>query len=208
MNQTDIYLIRHGQTSWNAERRIQGITETSLNETGREQARKIGQDFSDLCIGAIYTSPLKRAKETAEIIGTFHGCGIFVDPMLYEGKFGELEGITVPEFHEKYARDIQSRHNLSREERMHHKYTSGAESIHEVVERVIPSLNRIARDHIGENIIVVTHGFVIRSLLMVIAGHDDREIFVSNTGMLHLKGDGLTFHVVKHEGIEFKKNPI
>jgi len=205
MSQSDLYLIRHGQTDWNAKQRIQGTTETSLNEIGREQARKLGRDFSDLCVGAIYTSPLKRAKETAEIIGSFHGCAIFEDPMLHEGKFGELEGITVPEFHKKYAKEIKRRHGLSSQERIHHKYTPGGESIQEIASRVVPSLHRIARGHIGENVIVVTHGFVMRSLLMVIGEFDEREILVSNAGMLHLKGDGIFLQVVKHEGIEFKR---
>jgi broad specificity phosphatase PhoE len=206
MNQTDIYLVRHGQTEWNAQRRIQGTTEVSLNDCGREQARKLGKEFAELCIGAIYTSPLGRAKETAEIIASFHGCGIFIDPMLHEGKFGALEGITVDEFHKKFAEAIKARHMLPREERMRHKYVPEAESIQEITARVVPSLHRIAQAHSGENVIVVTHGFVMRSLLSVIGGFEEREIMVGNGGMLHLKGDGLELQVVKHAGIEFHRH--
>lgn len=205
MSQTDLYLIRHGQTDWNAKLRIQGITETCLDDIGKEQARKLGVSFAELCVGAIYTSPLKRAKETAEIIGSFHGCAIIEDPMLHEGKFGELEGISVPEFNEKYAAEIKRRHQLPREQRLRHKFSPGAESVHEIASRVVPSLHQIAKGHVGENVIVVTHGFVMRSLLMVIGEFDERGILVSNAGVLHLKGDGLSLQVVKHEGIEFKK---
>jgi len=204
MEQANIYLVRHGQTQWNAERRIQGLTDIPLDDHGRQQAKKVGQDFSDLCIGAIYASYLRRAQETAEIIAEFHGCGIFIEPLLHEGKYGKLEGMTVADFHEKYAQAIQVRHILSLEERIHHKYEPDAESIHEIVTRVTSVLHRLAKEHIGENVIVVTHGFVMRSLLTVLGGFDEREIMVGNGGVLHLKGDGVTLRIVKHDGIEFK----
>ena len=204
MNQTDIYLVRHGETHWNADRRIQGVTEASLNDKGREQAQKVGQELSNLCIEAVYSFPLKRAQETSEIIGAFHGCGLFIDAMLHEGKFGELEGTTISDFYQKYAEAIRARHELSRKERLHHKYVPGSESIHEIVTRVVPSLQHIARTHMGENVIVVTHGFVMGNLLVILGGDDEREILVGNGGVLHLKGDGLTLYVVKHQGIEFK----
>jgi broad specificity phosphatase PhoE len=208
MSQSNLYLIRHGQTDWNEKKRIQGITEVPLNEIGREQVRKVARNFSDLLIGAIYTSPLQRAKETAEIMGSFHPCAIVEERMLHEGKFGALEGITIPEFDEKYAEEIKRRHQLPCQERIHHKYTPDGESIYEILSRVIPFLHRIARDHMGENVIVVTHGFVMKSLFIdmsrIIGEFDERKIFVSNAGVLHLVGDGLSLQVVRHEGIELK----
>jgi broad specificity phosphatase PhoE len=205
MSQTDLYLIRHGQTNWNAERRIQGSTDTSaLTDMGRAQAQKAGERLSALTVSAIYSSPMKRARETAQIISSFHGCQVFEEPYLHEGKFGKLEGLTVSEFEKQYEEEIQRRRQLPKEERLHHKYDEAAESTHEIVTRVIPALKRIALAHMGQNIIVVTHGLVIKSLLVMIGEFDEQGMMVANGGMVHLRGDGETFHLVKHEGITFK----
>ncbi|TAL19634.1 histidine phosphatase family protein [Patescibacteria group bacterium] len=92
-----IILARHCETDWNVQRRMQGHTDTELNDTGREQARKLGQLLSDKKIDWIYSSNLKRASQTAEIIATIVKAPVKLDERLREICFGRLEGLTLDE---------------------------------------------------------------------------------------------------------------
>ncbi|MBX9717325.1 MAG: histidine phosphatase family protein, partial [Microbacteriaceae bacterium] len=96
-------LVRHGETDWNRERRIQGSTDIPLNDTGREQARATGALLSSRRWTALVASPLSRAAETAKIIGEHVGLG---DPeleqRLAERDYGEAEGLTGPEIDAKF----------------------------------------------------------------------------------------------------------
>ena len=87
-----IYVVRHGQTKWNLEGRIQGKTDIELNEKGREQAKTIRDLIAKYDIDLIISSPLKRAKETAEIINSKLKCPIIFDKALEERCYGEFEG--------------------------------------------------------------------------------------------------------------------
>jgi probable phosphoglycerate mutase len=91
-----IYLIRHGQTDWNLERRIQGHTDIPLNDKGKSDAEKAAEEISQLKIDKIISSDLQRAKETAKIIAEcFKRCPIIFDNRLREISFGDLEGVCV-----------------------------------------------------------------------------------------------------------------
>ena len=92
-----ILVTRHGQTSWNVLGKIQGQTDIELNETGRIQARETGESIKNEDIDLIITSPLKRARETAEIINKNFNVNIIEDRRLMERCFGEYEGLTKEE---------------------------------------------------------------------------------------------------------------
>ena len=93
-----VYLVRHGETDWNIEKRFQGQRDIPLNERGLAQARASGQALSGLRFGAIFASPLHRACRTAEIIaGYTGGAPVVTDPLLIERSFGALEGMTLPQ---------------------------------------------------------------------------------------------------------------
>ncbi len=92
-----VFVTRHGQTSWNVLGKIQGQTDIELNETGRMQARETGESIKNEDIDLIITSPLKRAKETAEIINKNFNVNIIEDKRLMERFFGEYEGLTKEE---------------------------------------------------------------------------------------------------------------
>ena len=91
-----IYLIRHGQTDWNLEKKTQGHTDISLNENGKEQAKLVSRIISNYKIDKIYSSDLLRAKETAEIINENFGLNIILDNRLREINYGDLEGVPRP----------------------------------------------------------------------------------------------------------------
>ena len=96
-----LILVRHGETIWNKEKKIQGITDIGLNEKGIEQAEKLAYSLQKEELDAIITSPLRRAYDTAQAIGKYHDISIKVEEDLQELNAGELEGLTWPEL-ERY----------------------------------------------------------------------------------------------------------
>jgi uncharacterized phosphatase len=149
---TLIYLVRHGETDWNRERRIQGATDIPLNDTGREQAAATGRLLSSRTWDAIITSPLARARETAEIIGSTAGRRrLHTLDQIVERRYGDAEGLTYEQVEERFPNDAD---------------VPGRESRDAVAARVIPALVLLAEQHRGESIVVVSHGGVIRAVLL------------------------------------------
>ncbi|WP_296538025.1 histidine phosphatase family protein, partial [uncultured Actinomyces sp.] len=90
---TDLILWRHGQTDYNLQGRIQGRVDIPLNETGREQARRAADGIAALAPTRIVSSPLTRARATAEVLASLTGLGVEIDPGLAEKSFGDWEGL-------------------------------------------------------------------------------------------------------------------
>ena len=152
---TLIYFVRHGETEWNLNRRIQGRTDIPLNETGRDQARETGRLLSSRRWDLIVSSPLSRAFETASIIAEELGMPrpeVLRD--VEERNYGDAEGLTYEQIERQFPDDAP---------------VPGRESRDEVTARVIPAIVDLAERHPGQSILVVTHGGVIRSVLMKVA---------------------------------------
>jgi probable phosphoglycerate mutase len=149
---TTFTFVRHGQTDWNFQKRIQGSTDIPLNETGREQAREAGAALAGRAWDGIVASPLSRARETAEIIASIVGLGApeLVDALV-ERSYGEVEGLNAAELAERFPDPLAP--------------VPGREKRSDVVRRVLPALESLAREHPGESLIVVSHGGVIGSLI-------------------------------------------
>lgn len=147
---TKIYLMRHGETEWNKLTKLQGHEDIELNETGRKQATVVACYYDSINVDVIYTSPLKRAKETGGIIGRLQGVKhIFEENDLIERDYGVLSGLTLKERKERYPNG-------------HHP---DVESNEMVQERMMTALTKIANLNHGKNIIVVSHGSAINSVL-------------------------------------------
>jgi uncharacterized phosphatase len=170
---TDLYLVRHGETEWNRLRRIQGLTDIPLNDTGREQARRTGMLLTRRPIARVYASPLVRARETAELIAAELGVAA---PVLreefVERNYGAAEGMTFREIDQRYPPGME---------------VPGRETRDQVAARALPGLQAIAAAHPGESIAVVSHGGVIRAALM--AAEPDWGFTAITNGSVH------TFHV-------------
>lgn len=151
-----ICFIRHGETEWNRAKKLQGRCDIPLSPIGREQANKIGRLLTKEKWHVIVTSPLLRAKETANIIFEYvkpiyflEDCGII------EKDFGEATGME-PELRNKLYKDRNYPH---------------METDAEIENRVSKSLNNIISDFCDKNVLVISHSSVIKTILHLITGH-------------------------------------
>jgi broad specificity phosphatase PhoE len=139
---TTLLLVRHGETDWNADGRLQGQTDRPLSDYGRRQARRLAGELEGEELEAIYSSDLARARETAEIVGGRLGLPVVLDPDLREKDWGTWEGLTAAE-------------------RDRVEFVGEPTAVHQ--ERVLGALRRIAELHPGERrVLVVTHGGSMR----------------------------------------------
>ena len=159
-----LYIIRHGETEWNVKRRFQGRSDIPLNEEGRRLARITSDALKDVPFTRIYTSPLKRAYETAMIIKGERDIPVMVEPRIIEIGFGEYEGlccgkenynIPAPEFMNFFDKPEA------------YRPPRGAEGIEELKERTADFLQEIVhnKDMEQDTILVSTHGAALRGLL-------------------------------------------
>ncbi|HET7566757.1 MAG TPA: histidine phosphatase family protein [Gaiellaceae bacterium] len=146
---TTLLLVRHGETDWNAEGRLQGHTDTPLNDYGRRQAKQLAEQLAGEPLDAVYASDLARARETAEILGERLGLTVVLDPGLREKNWGSWEGLTGPE------RDTVEFEGESTEE---HR------------DRILGALRRIAERHPDGRVLVVTHGGSMRRVQTAATG--------------------------------------
>jgi broad specificity phosphatase PhoE len=154
---TELLLVRHGETDWNRDLRVQGHADRPLNDTGREQARAIAEELARETIDAIYTSDLARARETAELIAERAGVPFVLEPQLREIDVGEWQGLTRAEIEEQFPEGMRSWHERG------HGWEEG-ETYEELAERVLTALDRIVRAHPGGRVVVVGHGGTIRAI--------------------------------------------
>jgi broad specificity phosphatase PhoE len=139
---TTLLLVRHGETDWNAEGRLQGHTDRPLSDYGGRQAQQLAGELEDDELEAIYSSDLARARETAEIVGERLGLPVVLDPDLREKDWGTWEG-------------------LNAVERDRVEFVGETTEAHQ--ERILQALRRIAERHPGDRrVLVVTHGGSMR----------------------------------------------
>ncbi|MCH8994033.1 MAG: histidine phosphatase family protein [Chloroflexi bacterium] len=155
-----LLLIRHGETSANAEGRLQGHLDVSLSEPGRGQSEQLAERLSHLSLEALYTSPLKRARETAHIIAGRNGLTPEDRPALMERDVGELAGLNREEIRARYPDFIRARAEARPDVAV-----PGFESDADLKRRVLGGLGAIIESHPGETIGVVSHGGVIAAFL-------------------------------------------
>jgi len=155
MTTTRLCLIRHGETAWNAEKRLQGHIDIPLNTRGEIQARQMAQALKDakLNFDVLFTSDLKRAIDTSAAVVQLFGVVAQVDSNLRERHFGSLQGLSINEA-PLLRPDIWQAH-ISRD--LDHEL-EGGESIRQFALRVQRALDRIEEQHPGKTVLMVSHG--------------------------------------------------
>lgn len=166
MEATRIIAVRHGETSWNVDARIQGQTDVGLNDTGRWQAQRVSKALAGESISAVYSSDLERAHETAQSIAQVAGIAVIPHEGLRERSFGMFEGKTFDEIHRAWPDQAQNWRKRIPE----WQPPEGGESLLELRARVTRTLEELASRHPGQQIVVVAHGGVLDALYRVATG--------------------------------------
>lgn len=174
-------LVRHGETDWNAGRRIQGQIDPLLNANGIAQARAAAEALARQRLAAIYSSDLLRARHTAEIIAARHHLSVRLSSALRERHCGILQGLTYAEAELRYPDSYARFARRHLDERLDH-----GESLREFGARVSGALHAIAEAHPGEHVLVVAHGGVLDiayRLATQRALEAARDFTISNAGL-------------------------
>lgn len=194
MNPTRLCILRHGETDWNAERRLQGQIDIPLNAAGRAQAAAtaaglLGQDFA-----AVYSSDLARTWQTAQPIAAALGLCAIATPVLRERHYGRMQGLTgaeaqqsCPALHAVYAA------------RDPHHDLDGGESLTAFAERVAQALRDLVAAHPGQTLLLVAHGGVLDIVYRLATGRDlsaPRDFPIPNAGLNWLEYRAGAWHLV------------
>lgn len=154
MNQTAIGFFRHGQTDWNIDLRLQGTADIPMNAFGIQQVSKAADKLSEMNWDLVLTSPLGRARQTAEILANKLGVSeVITQELLLERAFGVGEGMLYDEWSNKYA---------------HLDEIPGAESTAEITARAERVLAHLGQEFEGKKVLAVSHGALIRFVLQVV----------------------------------------
>jgi 2,3-bisphosphoglycerate-dependent phosphoglycerate mutase len=194
METTRILLVRHGETDWNASGRIQGHNDTPLNAAGRQQAQRTAQRLAREPIKALYSSDLARAFETATIIGAPLGLTVVTSARLRERQYGLWEGLTAAEIQARYPEQFA----IWRARTTDFAPPQG-ETRSELLTRALAELQTIARRHVRDMVVVVTHGGLCYVLINHILGSvngDQREFTFGNASIHTLEVTGDRWSVI------------
>jgi broad specificity phosphatase PhoE len=152
---TIIGLLRHGQTDWNIDFRLQGTTDIPLNQTGIQQALEVAEVFKGTDWHGITSSSLSRAQATARIVAEISGIPqLDIEPLLLERAFGVGEGLTYDEWRELH-------HDISQ--------IPGCESVEELTARCHRLLDALLESHRGKKVLAVSHGALIRKVIEILS---------------------------------------
>lgn len=194
MSPTRLCIVRHGETDWNAEQRIQGQIDIPLNAAGRAQAAAAAAGLAARPFAAVYSSDLARAWQTASLIAEPLGLCPQAVPGLRERHFGRMQGLTraearqrFPAVHAAYAARDPG-HDLD-----------GGEPLAHFAARVARTLGELARAHAGRTLLVVAHGGVLDVAYRLAAGRDlsaPRDFPVPNAGLNWLEHRDAAWHLV------------
>ncbi|MBI3531832.1 MAG: histidine phosphatase family protein [Burkholderiales bacterium] len=169
MDATRILAIRHGETAWNVDTRIQGHLDIPLNERGRWQAQRLARALATRdSLQAIYSSDLSRAHETARAIAEATGAPLTTHAGLRERGFGLFEGKTYVEIEQTWPEESER----WRKRDPHWAPLGGGESLLQTRERILRTLHELASRHPGEQIVLVAHGGVMDQLYRAATGQD------------------------------------
>ncbi len=187
-----LFFVRHGQTEHNVKGLIQGHSDSALTAEGKKECHRLKNRFKKVRIEAIYSSDLLRAKETARIIALPHRLNVVFNAALRERNYGGIEG--------KHWTILDIIHKdlvkLTDQERHSFRAHPLAESNKDVIDRLLPFVKGIAKKHLGEKVILVSHGGLIRIFLNYIGFiKPEDKIFIKNGEVVKVTTDGKTFQV-------------
>jgi len=199
---TEIILVRHGETDWNVEEVFRGRIDIELNETGMKQAELLAEYLKDLRIVAIYSSPLKRALRTAEIIASYHNLDVEIAPGLIDFDYGKWQGLShevvKDRYKELYAEWIKNPHQV--------KMPAG-EGLNDVRTRAIGVVDSVVARYEG-TVVLVSHRVVNKVLICALLGLDNSHFWnirQDTCGITTFTYQNERFILTKHNDTSFLK---
>ncbi len=197
---TKIILIRHGETEWNVEEVFRGRIDVELNETGIREASLLAQYLSDSEITAIYSSPLKRALQTAEIIAGYHKIKVEIAPELVDFDFGEWQGLScrtvADKYKQLYAQWLEN--PLVK--------IPGAETLDDVRSRAMRLVNSLVTKYEGATVALVSHRVVNKVLICALLSLDNSyfwNIRIDTAGISIFTYENGRVVLIKHNDTSF-----
>jgi broad specificity phosphatase PhoE len=169
-----LILARHGETAWNVEKIFRGRADVDLDEVGIKQAELLGKYLSDWKLEAIYSSPLKRALDTANIIARYQKVSAHIAEGLIDFDFGEWQSLSEQEVKRLYPAVLDEWHNNPHKAKM-----PGGESLEDVTGRAVEVVYDVLSRHQG-NVLLVSHRVVIKVLICYLLGLDNSHFWNIN----------------------------
>lgn len=194
-----LYLVRHGETEWNAKELVQGHTDIPLNKKGERQAKELARRLKHIHFAAAFSSDLLRARRTAEIIALEKKIAVKTTKALRERYFGRFEKTAVRQL-DKSLEELMRKYGEEIEKEI--------ESDEGMMKRLIPFIREIAVAYRHKNVLVVAHGGIMRTFLIHLGFASASEMppgSIKNTAYVKLESDGVDFFIKETFGIERKK---
>lgn len=192
---TRLCLVRHGETAWNAERRLQGHTDIPLNETGLVQARATAESLVAERFEAAYSSDLTRARQTAAAIAERCGLELAFDAALRERHYGSFQALTYDEARARFPDDYHRFETRDPD----FIFPEGGESLRQFAARIHTTLEGIARRHPDGTVLIVTHGGVLDVVHRLASGKPltaPRDFTIPNAALNWIGWDGAAWTLI------------
>lgn len=191
---TRICFVRHGETAWNTERRLQGHIDIALNARGVAQAQAAGAWLRSTNVDALYSSDLARALTTALSIGEAIGLPVITEPLFRERRYGVFEGLTHDEAIARYPEEYRRFH----ERDVACDFGGEGETLVAFSERISHRLQQVAAAHHGQTVVIVAHGGVldvVNRFVRQMPLHTPRDFDIPNAGLNWLSFDGHAWEI-------------
>ena len=199
---TKIILARHGETQWNVEEVFRGRIDIELNENGIRQAELLAEYLSNLKIDDIYSSPLKRALKTGEVIASHHELEVKIAPGLIDFDYGKWQGLPHQEVKDKYEELYTEWISQPDQVRI-----PGGESLNDVRERAINVVNDAVAKHEG-NVVLISHRVVNKVLICALLGLDNSHFWnirQDTAGITSFTYENERFILTEHNNTSYLK---
>src|SRR5450830_49325 len=193
----ELLLIRHGETDWNVDKRLQGHIDIALNAEGQHQAAALGRALAQEPLDAIYASDLQRARDTAQAVALLQGRTVQIDAGLRERCYGGFEGLQHADIAQRYPADFAA----WKARELDARYPAGervAETMREFSQRAVAAVRRLANTGNHRKIAIVTHGGVLECVYrwaMQSGFAQARDFDIFNASINRLQWDGARMHV-------------
>jgi probable phosphoglycerate mutase len=195
MTTTRFCLVRHGETDWNAERRLQGHTDIELNARGIAQAEQMARALKriNLVFDVLYTSDLQRAAKTAKAIEDLYKISAITSAALRERHLGALQGLTTDEAPNLEPELWQSHLSRNTKENLR-----TGESIQQFADRIHLALEQIRKQHLGKTILLVSHGGALDMMYRIASNQtldSEKAVTVPNASLNWISHNEVTWNV-------------